>query len=58
MFLMLQADSVGEQRGLLMHLSYIDAAHKISNVRFWHEADVLTDLKVRYERGADILTLR
>ncbi|GKJ82053.1 hypothetical protein NUKP33_48050 [Klebsiella variicola] len=24
------------------------------NVRSWHRADKLTDLKVRYERGADV----
>ena len=26
------------------------------NVRSWHRADKLTDLKVRYERTADIVT--
>lgn len=35
-------DSVGEQRGLLKYLSYIDAKHKISNFRFWHAAGKLT----------------
>jgi hypothetical protein len=30
--------------------------HKICirNVRFWHRADLLNELKVRYEREADI----
>ena len=43
-------DSVGEQRGLLKYLPYIDAEHKISNFRFWHA----NQAEVRCERGAEV----
>lgn len=32
-------------------------ASNVDNVRFWHKADLLTELKVRYEREADSFAL-
>ncbi|XIH65502.1 hypothetical protein C1N59_18420 [Pantoea sp. SGAir0183] len=41
-------------RALLESLIHAD----VGNVRFWHRADLLTELKVRYERDIDIKKLR
>lgn len=30
-------------------------ASNVDNVRFWHKADMLTELEVRYERKSDIV---
>ena len=35
-----------------MQFIYVDNLAR--NVRSWHRADILTELEVRYERGADV----
>lgn len=37
-----------------LHCKLFSVCQGISNVRFWHEADILIESKVRYERGAGI----